>query len=95
MVGSVRTGSVGDADGGSGGGMNGGGGGDLQDADIDELKQWNDNVELVTLGTETNASLAYDTGFELHHPIISELGYPRSRLEIYIYMGKLMTGKSI
>ena len=38
------------------------------------LSRWEDNVANITLGTETNAPLAYATGLEHHHPIISMLG---------------------
>ena len=38
-------------------------------------------VTNVTLGTEPNAPLAYATGLEPHHPIMSKLGEPGGPLE--------------
>ena len=75
VVGEVRLGLGGDADGGSGGGTGGGGGGDGRYGNIDrQLIRWEDNVSNLILGTDPNDPLAYDTGLELHHPIMSMLG---------------------
>ena len=73
----------GDADGGSGGGTDGGGGGDRRDGYgyRDGLYQWEDNVAYLTLGTEPNATLAYDMGLEIYQLIISTIGEPVDRLE--------------
>ena len=38
-------------------------------------------VTNLTLGTETNAPLAYNTGLELYHLSMSNLGEPRGQLE--------------
>ena len=38
-----------------------------------------DNIAHLTLGTDTNAPLAYDLGLELHHLIISKLGDHRGQ----------------
>ena len=67
MVGAGRTGFGGDADGRSRGGTVGGVGVDGQDRDGDTLSWWEDNIAHVTLGTDTNDTLAYALGLELHH----------------------------
>ena len=61
---------------GSGGGTDVEGGGDGRDGYGDGygLSWWEDNIVNVTLGTETNALLAYDPGLEHHHPNMSTLG---------------------
>ena len=75
MVGTGNFGFGGDADGGLGGGTYGGGGGDGQDGDGDgRLIKWYGTVSKKTLGTEPNAPLAYVTGLEPNHPIMSTLG---------------------
>ena len=79
VVGSVQNGFGGDLDGSSGGEMDGGGGGYGWDGDGDGLNLWEDNVANATLGTEPNAPLAYATGLEHHHPIMSKLGDPGGR----------------
>ena len=43
-------------------------------------------VTNATLGRESNPPLAYASGLEVHHPIMSKLGDPGGRLDIYIYM---------
>ena len=40
-----------------------------------------DNIAIITLGTEPTDPLSYDPLLEHHQPIISTLGYPRGRLE--------------
>ena len=54
---------------------NGDGDGD-RDGDGYGLSWWEDNIANVTLGTEPNAPLDYDTGLEHHHPNISTRGEP-------------------
>ena len=82
VVGIGRSVFGGDADGGSGGGTGGGGGGDGQNRDKDgRLIKWEDTVSKTTLGTAPNAPPAYDTGLELHHPIMSTLGMYGGELE--------------
>ena len=63
-----------DAYGGLGGGTDGGGGVYIWDGERYRLSQWEDNVANITLDKETNAPLAYATGLEHHHPIMSMLG---------------------
>ena len=85
----VATGSGGcgrDTYGGLGGGTDVWGGGDGQDRNRDGLNWWEDNVENINLGIEPNAPLVSVTGLEHHHPIMSMLGDPGGRLEIYIYI---------
>ena len=72
----------GDADKGLGGVTDGGLGGYGRDGDRDRLNRREYNVAHATLGTEPNSPLAYDLGLELHHQIMSKLGYPGGRLEI-------------
>ena len=62
-------------------------GGYIWDGYGDRLSQWGDNVANITLGTETNAFLAYNPVFEHHHPIISmvgDLGYQLERYSILL-----------
>ena len=75
-----RVGCGGDVDGSLGGGTDRGGGGYGRDEGGDRLSRWDDNVANVTLRTEPNDPLEYTTGLEHHHPIMSTLGEPRSRL---------------
>ena len=76
-----RNGFGGDSKIGLGGGMDGGVGGDGYDRDLDGLSQREDNLANAILGTEPNSTLEYDTGLELHHPIMSMLGELGGRLE--------------
>ena len=86
VVGSGRLGIGRDADGGLRGETGGGGEGEGRDGDRDrQLIRWEDTVANVILGMEPNAPLAYATGLELHHPIMSMLGGHGGRLDIYIY----------
>ena len=61
--------------------MYGGGGEDGRDGYRDGLNWCEDNGSNITLGTDTNAPLAYNTGLEHHHTIMSTIGDPRGRLE--------------
>ena len=45
----------------------------------DDQLSGDDTVVTITLGTETNAPLAYALGLELHHPIMSKLGEHRGQ----------------
>ena len=81
MVRSGRTGCGGDVDGVLGGRTNRGGGGIR-----DRLSRLEDNVAYVPLGTDPNAPLAYAMRLEIHHPIMSTLGDPGVRLNIYVYI---------
>ena len=70
------------ADGGSGGGTYGGGGGGGRDGDgYGRLIKWEYTVAKITLGWETIDHLAYATGLEPHHPIMSTLGAHGGDLE--------------
>ena len=60
-----------DADIRSGGRTDRGGGVYIWDGDRDIITWWEDTVANITLGTDTNATLAYAPGLEHHHPIIS------------------------
>ena len=75
-----RIGCRGDVNNGSGGRTDVEGGGDGRDGDGYGygygLSWWDDNIANVTLGTEPNAPLDYDTGLEHHHPNISTRGEP-------------------
>ena len=72
MVGVGRFGLGGDANGGLGGGTGRGVGGCCQGIDRDRrLIRWEDNVANTILGGESNDTLAYAPGLEIHHPIIS------------------------
>ena len=75
-----------DADGGSGGGTDGGRGGYGRDVERERLNWWEDNVEIITLGTDHNASISYAPGLEHHHLIMSTIGDTRVQLYIYIYI---------
>ena len=82
VVGTGRFGFGGNADGGPGGGTYGWRGGYRLDGDDNgRLIKREDTVEKITLGTEHNDHLAYDTGLELHHPIMSTLGAHKGQLE--------------
>ena len=73
----VGTGSIAigrHGEGSPGGGMDIWRGGDGRDGDGDELNRWEDTVENLNLGMEPNAALAYSTGLELHHLIMSMIG---------------------
>ena len=50
-----------------------GGGGDGRDGDRNRLSWWEDNIGILTLGTEPNDTLPYDLGLEHHHPIMITL----------------------
>ena len=52
-----------------------------QDGDGYGISWWEDNTAHITLGTDPNAPLAYDSGLELHHPIMSTLGGNGGQLE--------------
>ena len=80
VVGSVRIGCGGDANGGLVCRMDGEGVGDGRDGDRDVLSLWEDNVANVTLGTDPNSPFAYAPGLEHHHPNTSSLGDPGGRL---------------
>ena len=47
---------------------------DRAETATDNYLSGEDTVVTTTLGTETNAPLSYNTGLELHHPIMSKLG---------------------
>ena len=82
VVGSVRLGLGGDADGGLGSGTGGVGGGDRQYGNgYGQLIRWEDTVANVFLGTEPNPHIAYNPGLELHHLIMSMLGGHRRQLD--------------
>ena len=80
MVGSRCIGIVGDVDSGSGGGTYRWLGGDIRDRDSDRQNQWEDTVENLISGTETNVPLASAPVLELHHPVMSMLGGHNGRL---------------
>ena len=88
VVGTVRIGIGGDADGGLGGGTDRGGGRYGWENDGDRINTWEYTVANLILGTENNYPLAYSTGLELYHPIITMLRGHGGRLEkdIYIYI---------
>ena len=74
VVGSGWGGHRGDEDGGFEGGTVRGGGGDRRDGDENgQLIRWEYTVAKIILGAEPNSPLAYATGLELHHPIMSML----------------------
>ena len=81
VVGAGRGGCGSNEDVGLGGGTDGGGGGDGRDRDGEKPSRWEDNAAKITLGTEPNAHLDYDTGLEYHHLIMSTIGYHVGQLE--------------
>ena len=54
--------------------------------DGDRLSLWYNNLENWTLGTDPCSPLYYAPGLEHHHPIMSTLGEPGGRWDIYIYI---------
>ena len=86
MAGAGHNGFGGDEDYRSGGITDRRGRGYGQDRNGVGLNRSEDNVAHITLGTESNAPLAYGPRLELNHPIMSKLGDPRARLDIYIYI---------
>ena len=73
-MGAGRGGCGGDADSRLGGGSDGGVGGDGRDRDNGRLIQYENNLANLTLVTEPNYPLAYASGLEHHHPIMSTIG---------------------
>ena len=69
--------------------MGRGGEGDGRDRYRDRLIQWENNEAHITLGMEPNAPLTYALILEHYQPIMSKLGDPGGRLEIYIYLSQL------
>ena len=79
---SGRGGCGGDAGSNSGCGTDRGRGGDRQNGDKDgRLIRWEYTVANIILGKEHNIPLAYASGLELHHPVMSMLGRHGGRLE--------------
>ena len=76
MVGAGRLGLGGYSYGGLRGELDRERGGRVRDGEgyRDRINRWEDNAANVILGTEPNAPLAYATGLDTHHLIMSTLG---------------------
>ena len=80
LVGTGWFGYGGYADSSPAGGTAGGGGGDGCDGDkYGRLIKWEGNVANITLGTDTNAPIAYASGLDLYHLIMHTLGVHRGQ----------------